>query len=134
MRAHGLTLSKAARAAGTTPTTVRKYAPQALRRIEGDGYGATRSDRYARKLYFLTARGKVVVTVRDSRVASLIAKHWAAVDYYLKTGRTDRLRPFRGVVLRERDPRLAFLTDPTTLSRLGHAGEVTFEELYALRA
>jgi hypothetical protein len=134
MRSQGLSLTEAARAAGTSPRTVKKYAPRALTRIDGDGYAATSSDRYARTLYFLTERGKMPLTVPDSRTASLIATHWNAVDHYLKTGKTDRLRPFRGVALRGRDGvSHAFLTDPRMLNRLGNAGEIAFEDLYALR-
>jgi hypothetical protein len=133
MRSHGLSLRGAAEAAGTTPATVKKYASGALRRVEGDGYAATKSDRYARTLYFLTERGKVEVTVHDSRTASMIAKYWDAVDYYLKTGRSDRLKPFQGVELRRGKARQPFVTDLRTLRRLGHAGEVAFEDLYAIR-
>lgn len=133
MRTRGLSLTDAAREAGTTPATVKKYAPQALRKVVGDGYAPTRSDRYARTLYFLTERGKVTVTTRDSRTASRIARYWAAVDHYLTTGKTNRLRPFRGVTLTTRHGEMPFITDPRVLNRLARAGEVSFEELYALR-
>jgi hypothetical protein len=133
MRSRGWSLREAARAAGTTPGTVKKYAPNALRRIEGDGYAATKSDRYARTLNFLSERGRVVVTVHDSRTASLIAKHWDAVDLYLKTGRTNRLARFQNLTLRDGKITHRFATDLRLLRRMGHAGEVAFEDLYAIR-
>jgi hypothetical protein len=133
MRSSGLSLREAAHAAGTTPATVKKHAPRALSRIEGDGYVATKSDRYARTLRFLTEGGKIEVTVHDSRQASLIAKYWDAAIYYLETGRSDRLAPFENLSISDGTTTHRFVTDLRLLRRLGHAGEVAFEDLYAIR-
>ena len=69
--------------------------------------------------------------MRDSRTASKIAAYWAAVDHYLKTGKTVRLQPFRGKSIRAGKITYHFITDPTTLTHLGYAGEVRFEDIYA---
>lgn len=130
----GLSLTAAAKRAGTTRATIQRYAPRALVRTEDRRYHATRYDRYARTLNILTAQGIRAVTVQDSRTASRIAEHAAAVDHYLKTGKTDKLRPFRRKSFRAGKVGYPFLTDPKTLMRLGEAGHVSFEELYALRA
>jgi hypothetical protein len=133
MRREGLSLTAAARRALTTPETVRHYAPRALKRTPAGRYAATAYDRYARSLNVLTAQGKIAVTVTDSRTASRIAEYWVAVDRFLKTGETDRLRPFRRQSFRAGKVGYPFLTHPQTLIRLGNAGEVAFEELYAFR-
>ena len=82
---------------------------------------------------FLTPQGATDLTVRGSRPASRIAKYWAAVDRYMKTGRTDALRRFQGASFRAEKVKHFFVTDTRTLKRLGYAGEVAFEDLYADR-
>jgi hypothetical protein len=56
----------------------------------------------------------------------------AAVDHYLKTGDTDGLSKFRGRTVRAENHTFAFVTDPRILDRLANAGEVAFEDLYAI--
>jgi hypothetical protein len=129
----GFSLRKAAREAHTTPETIRRYVPRAIYRDASGFFAARATDGYERTLYMLTAQGKVAVKVRGSRTASRIAEYWVAVDHFLKTGKTDRLRPFRGQSIRAGKVAYPFLTDPNTLRRLGYAGEVAFEDLYALR-
>ena len=133
MRRDGLSIREAARRAHTTPRTMRAIVPRALvlgpdRRIH-----ATRYDRYARTMTVLTATGKKIVSITDSRTATRIAEHRIAVDRFLKTGRRDLLWPFRHTSFRAGKVGYPFLTDPQTLKRLGHLGLVGFEDLYALR-
>ena len=130
MRHDGLSLRTAARAAGTTPRTVLKYAGAAVRRTASGRYQATKGDRLARTLHFLTPKGTVAVTVRGSRVASRIAQYSAAVDRFLTTGDWEALRPFAGKSLRVGRHTYPFITDRRVLARLGHAGELSFEDLY----
>jgi hypothetical protein len=96
----GSYLSDAARAALTSPRTVKKYAGSALVREESGRYSVKASDRLSRRLRFLTSSGQIAITVRGSKVASKIATYWAAVDQYLKTGDTERLTAFRGKSVR----------------------------------
>jgi hypothetical protein len=134
MRRDGLTIQEAARRAKTTPRTMHAIVPRALkvgsdRRVRATGY-----DRYARRMSILTPGGKQEVSVRSSRTASLIAEHLVAVDRYLKTGNRDLLDRFRDRRFRAGTLDVEFLTDGTTLKRLGHLGEVGFEDLYPDRA
>ena len=130
----GLSLTRAARDAHTTPATLRRYLPRALDRVRGGRVIAKVSDGYERTLYILTAQGKKAVTVRGSRIASRIAAYWVAVDHFLNTGKTDKLHAFRGQSLRAGKVAYPFITNANTLRRLGYAGEVAFEDLYANRA
>ena len=133
MRREGRSITRAAREAGTTARTVRKYVGRALTE-RGGRLVAKPSDGLVRRMRFLSARGRTDLTVRSSRTASRIADYWAAVDHYLKTGDPRWLRPFRGKSIRAEKLGHPFITDPKTLSRLATAGEVAFEDLYALVA
>jgi hypothetical protein len=131
MRSNKLSLREAARRADTTPRTVLRYVGSAVEK-RGDRYAAKPSDRLPRWVRAHTAQGVETVVVRSSKTASLIAEHVAAVDRYLKTGQADRLRKFRSKSFRAGKVGYPFLTDRNTLDRLGEAGEVAFEDLYAL--
>lgn len=130
----GRSLRAAATEAHTTPDTVRQYLPRAIDRTARGRFIAKAIDGYEREMYMLTERGKIRITVRGSRAASRIAEHAAAVDFFLKTGKTTRLRPFRGQSIRAGKIALPFITNPNTLRRLGYAGELSYESLYALRS
>ena len=131
MRASGASLTRAARDAHTTRRTVLKYAASAVQQEANGRYRVTKSDRLARTLRFLAPDGVISVSVRGSRPASRIARHWAAVDRYLRTGHTDALRAFAGRTFRAGGTTRSFVTDPALLDRLANAGEVSFEDLYA---
>jgi hypothetical protein len=81
---------------------------------------------------FLSPDGVMALDVRSSTVATRIGKYWNAVDRYLRTGRKDALAPFRGKRLRAGARLHEFITSPRMLDRLANAGEVRFEDLYAL--
>ncbi len=134
MRSDGLSLTRAARLAHTKPQTVRKHVGRTLIRSPGGRYAATPSDRLTRYLWFLTKDGKVEVRVRGSRAASLIAKHWAAVDAFGRGVGAEALEEFRGQTIRAGNVTHHFFTDPKALERLGFADEVSFDSLYVLRA
>ena len=133
MRRRGVSLTEAAKQMHTTSKSMRKYVPRALRRGTDGRYHPTPYDRYGRTMFILTTTGRQNVTIADSRTASRIAEHWLAVDHFLKTGKTDRLRFFRHKSFRAGKVGYPFLTDPRTLARLGSAGEVSFEDLYTLK-
>ena len=134
MRSDGLSLTRAARRAHTTPETIRKHVGRALVRTARGRYAASPSDRFTRHVWFLTPDGKVEVAVRGSRPAERVARYMAAVDRYLRTGDTDALAEFQGQGIRARNQTFLFLTDTDALDRLANAGEVSFERLYARRA
>ena len=129
----GLSRAKAAQRAKTTPRTIQKYAKPAVRRREGT-YHALPADQMRRPMRVLTEEGVTVADVRSSRVASRLAKYWAAVDHYLRTGDRARLRPYEGKRLRAGGHLFALITDPDLLARLAEAGEVRFEDLYETTA
>jgi hypothetical protein len=130
MRREGLSLSRAAKRAGTTPNAVHRHAGSALEH-GGRRYRAKPYDRLVREMHFLTGRGLTVLPVRDSRSASRIARYMGAVDHYLRTGDDRRLRRFRGKGVWVEKRFRPFITDLDLLDRLASAGEVSFEELYA---
>lgn len=132
MRRKGVSLTRAAREVRTTPNTVRRYAGSATRKASNGRYVAKPSDRLIRRMRFLTPRGRITLDVTNSRTATRIARYFAAVDRYLKTGKTDALRQFRRKAIRVGKVAYPFLTDPRTLDRLANAGEVVFEDLYDL--
>jgi hypothetical protein len=134
MRKKGLSLTAAARKAGTTVSTVLEYVPKALRRTESGRYEVTPSDRYTRYPQFLTPDGPVEVAVRGSRPAERVGRYMEAVRRYVYTGDTAGLAEFHGQKIRSRNQTYFFLTDTRALDRLGHAGEISFERLYNRRA
>lgn len=133
MRTRGLSRSKAAKRAGTTPRTVQKYAEPALTRREGH-YTPTAADQLLRPMRVLTETGVVIKNIRSSRTASALAYYWAAVDHYLKTGDRSRLAPYQGRRFHAGGKLMPFLTDPDLLARLADVGEVRFEDLYETTA
>ena len=130
-RREGLTPSVAARAEGTTLNTMRRYVGTALQqKSPGGRWRVTASDRIARTLNFLTERGPVAITVRDSRLASQIGEHANAVKVYRNTGDTSTLAPFRGKSFRAGGLTHRFITDPEILDKLADAGVLEIEGLY----
>jgi hypothetical protein len=85
-----------------------------------------------KEMRFLTPQGVVALPIRNSQAASDIGEYWNAVNHYLKTGRSNRLRPFRGRSVQAAGAQHGFVTDEATLERLANAGEVRFEDLYVL--
>lgn len=134
MRTQNLSLTQAARYAHTTSATVRQHVGSALRQTRSGRYAPTPSDRLTRSLRFLTPNGITEIRVRGSRAASRVGSYMNAVEQYLKTGSTDELNRFRGETIRAGKATHFFLTDQPTLKRLAHAGEVSFERLYAKAA
>jgi hypothetical protein len=134
MRTEGLSLKQAAAKSGTTVAAVKRYAAPALEKTPSGRYKATAYDRLYRRMEFLTPSGKIALEVRDSRSASRVAGYWNAVDHYLRTGDDRQLRRYRGKGIIVGKRFYPFVTDLPTLDRLAGAGEVRFEDLYAMAA
>lgn len=128
----GKSLTRAAKLAHTTRATVVKYARSAVTRPSGKPYKALGYDQLTREMRFLTPQGVEALPIRSSASASRIGEYWNAVNHYLRTGRSNRLKPFRGKAVQVRGRHHRFITDELTLERLANAGEVRFEDLYAL--
>jgi len=92
-----------------------------------------------RKLRIPTREGLREITVSDSHQASLVGRYWNAVKRYLETGDASGLRQFEGQYVTDMNDRrfpfltkrIPFLTDLQELDRLGNAGVLSFETIYA---
>ena len=135
MRADDVSLQRASREFGLRPGTVIRWAGSALRKRRDGQYAAKASDRLLRVLVIPTHEGLHEIAVRDSRQASLLAEYWAAVQKYLETGDASTLRKVRRKTITNADgKRLWLIKDLAELERLGSAGVLSFESLYAKAA
>lgn len=130
MRRDGVSLRTAAKRAGTTPNTVLRHAGPVLER-RGGRYVASPADRFTRLMQVLGRDvGIVTVSVSGSRQASLIGRHWNAVNRYLTTGSDSELRWFVGRSVAG----VEFETDLNAIDELAGAGELEFETIYEIAA
>jgi hypothetical protein len=129
MRSENISLTKAAREYGLTPKAVLARAGSALRKTKSGRYVARPSDKLLR---VLKLPGQIEVAVRDSATASKIAEYWDAVDKFVGTGDSSKLKKFRRLkLLDEKGKRIKLLTDLAELQTMGSAGVLSFESLYA---
>lgn len=132
MRQQNASLAHAARASRVSPRTVRRLAGAALRKRPNGRYGARRSDRLVRVVRLPTRDGMRDSVLRDSKQASLVAKYWNAVHAYLAKGDASGLEQFANVRIKTADgTTVLLLTDRAALDRLGGAGVLSFESIYA---
>jgi hypothetical protein len=132
MRSEGTSLTKAAREFGLDPRIVKTRAGSALRKTKSGRYVSRRSDKLLRVLVIPGPQGQREVVVKDSVVASKIAEYSDAVQKYLRTGDSSGLKKFRRLkLLDEKGKRIKLLTDLSELQKLGSAGVLSFESLYA---
>ena len=131
----GASRRKASQKFGLDPRTVQDLARPALRKLRNGRWAARSHDRLLRVLLIPTRKGLSEIGLRDSRQASLLGRYWTAVERYRDTGDASVLREFRGkyiIDINGKQHRL--LTDLPTLDRLGSAGLLSFETLYARAA
>jgi hypothetical protein len=133
MRADRISLTKASRESGVSPRMVKRLAAPALWKLNNGRYAAKRNDRIFRVVIAVTRhRGPVEVATTDFRQASKAGKHSAAVQRYTETGDNSALARFKNKYLVDaQGKRIALMTDLDDLDRLGSAGELSFESLYA---
>jgi hypothetical protein len=129
MRDERMSLSQAAREAGTSRSKAERYIGPALER-RGNRYVASKQDRLVRRVVYNDERGQFLLDVKDSRTASKIARYHAAVRTYLTTGDERGLRRFRRDYVQSGKRRYRYITEPETLIRLFEAGVLGFEDLY----
>jgi lambda repressor-like predicted transcriptional regulator len=135
MRAEGTSLTQASREFGLDPRVVRARAGSALRKTKSGRYSARSSDKLLRVLVIPSPEGLKEIVVRDSATASKIAEYSHAVQVYLRTGDSSRLKKFRHIkLLDEKGKRIKLVTDMAELQTLGSAGVLSFESLYARTA
>jgi len=134
MRADNASLPQAAREFGLDPHTVIRLGKPALTKRNGR-YAAKPTDNLLRVLVIPKSDGLREIAVRDSRQASLLAEYWVAVQKYLETGDVSALRKIRRKTIIDADGnRIRLITDLAELDRLGSAGVLSFESLYAKAA
>ncbi|SPE32804.1 hypothetical protein SBA2_700005 [Acidobacteriia bacterium SbA2] len=134
MRA-GTSRRQAARKFDLDPQRLPKAAGSAMRKLRNGRWVARPHDRLLRVLVIVTRKGRREIGVRDSRQASLLGRHWTAVERYRDTGDASALREFRGKhIIDASGKRVRLLTDRRALDRLGSAGVLSFETLYAKAA
>jgi hypothetical protein len=135
MRSDKVSLPQASREFGLSPQTVIRLGGSALRKRANGQYGARSSDRLLRVLVIPTSKGLQEVAVSNSEDASTLGKFWDAVQDYLETGDSKALRKFRGKRIIGADGEaIPLITDVAELDRLGSAGVLSFESLYAQAA
>jgi hypothetical protein len=132
MRSEDVSLRRAAREEGVSPATVLRHAKGALRKTSRGTYKARKSDHLLRVLVIPTPDGLAEIATRDSRAATLVAEYWNAVNQFLETGEDADLARFRGVsIVNAQGKTVKLLTDLDELERLGSAGVLSFQSIYA---
>jgi hypothetical protein len=127
-----MTLPKAAKEFGLSSKTVIALGRRALRKRKNGRYVAKKEDQLLRVINALTTDGRKEIATRDSRQASLVGGHWAAVQKFLQTGDDSALLKFaKKRIVDARGKRYRLLTDLKELERLGSAGVLRFESMYA---
>jgi hypothetical protein len=129
MRTDGLSLTRAARRAGTTPNNVRRHVGPALD-LERGRYRAKRGDKLPAIMVVVGPQGPVEVVVTGSRNRSLIARHRAAINHFATTGDPGRLRQFAGVTVAG----VELETDPDLIQEWGDLGLLDIDDLYSVAA
>jgi hypothetical protein len=127
MRRDNISLKDAAREEGTTPETVRKYLPRALRRSASGRWVATKSDRYVRLISLPGPHGPVGTRASGSKEAQFASAYLASLNRWAQTGKSYELAPFHG----KKIGGFELLTAPRTLRALADAGLLQMDSLYA---
>jgi len=135
MRREKISLTQASRDAGTSPRTVTKWANTALQKRKNGKYAAKTSDNLLRLVMIPTPEGTRDIAVRGSKQVTLLAEYWNALHRYLQTGDVSQLKEFRGKHIKDANGvDVPLLVDLSALNRMGSAGVLSFESLYARSA
>jgi hypothetical protein len=135
MREEKISLQGASKEVGISPSTVRRWGGSALQKRPSGRWIPKRTDNLLRILRVAAPDGMRDIGVRGLRKATLLSNYWAAVHRYLETGDRSGLEEFRGKYLRAADgERVLLLTEPEDVDRLGNAGVLSFESIYARSA
>ena len=135
MRSDRVSLLRAAQEFGIRPREIQKVGRSAIRKATNGRYVVTKRDSLLRVLLIPTDQGLAEIGVSDSRQASVLGEYWNTVQRYLSTGDASLLREFRAKHITDSEGRqFPLLTDEKELDRLGSAGVLSFESLYARAA
>jgi len=128
----GQSLKAASSEHGIDPRTVRRLAGSALRRRSSGRYAAKARDQILRVLPIPSPGGVAEIATNDSRESTELGEYWNAVQLFLDTGDSSGLERFEGqTITNTRGEKVPLLTDLDELERLGDAGVLSFESLYA---
>jgi hypothetical protein len=132
LRTEKTSLQQASKDLGISPRTVKRWAGSALQKQSSGKWSANKSDTLLRVLTIPTPQGIREIAVRGSRQATQLAEYWNAVRHYLQTGDASRLAKFQGKSIKDANGiQIPLPTDRKELNRLGSAGVLFFESLYA---
>jgi hypothetical protein len=135
MRTAVASLQQAAKESGVSPRTVTRLAGSTLKKGKNGRYSVKPGDQLLRVLKVPTADGLREIGVRGSRQASVLGKYASAIQKYVATGDASALEKFRGKTIKDSSGKvIPLLTDLKELNRLGSAGVLSFESLYARTA
>jgi hypothetical protein len=135
MRSEGLSLRQAATGESIKSRRVTELVRQALRKRKNRSYAATESDSLLRVVQVPTSHGSREIALRNSRHASTLGRYWDAVHKYLRTGDAAGIEKFRGKRIKDANGnQVQLITNFAKLNRLGSAGVLSFESLYARAA
>jgi hypothetical protein len=127
MRHDHLSIEAASRDEGTTPATIKKYLPSALRRSKSGHWIATKSDRYVRLLSLPGAHGPAIVRAHGSKEAQFASAYLASLSRWTRTGKPYELASFHG----KKVGGFELITASRTLEALAEAGLLQIDSLYA---
>jgi hypothetical protein len=132
MRTAKVSLRQASLAHDISPATVLRHAKGALRKTSRGTYAARARDSLLRVLVLPAPDGLAEIATMDSRAATRVGEYWNAVDLFLATGDDTELARFRGLSVTDAQGNtIRLLTDRDELERLGSAGVLSFQSLYA---
>jgi len=134
MRREEMSLTRAAEGFGLDRRKVIRLGGSAIRKGKNGRYAAKSYDRLLRVMVIpsLEPGGRTEVAVRDSRTASKLAVYFDAIHKYQATGDRSGLKKFKDLKLLDANgQQIPLLTDPVELRKLGSAGVLSFESLYA---
>jgi hypothetical protein len=132
MRSEGKSLTQASKDFDVDRRLVLARAGSALLKSKSGRYEAKRSDRLLRVLVIPGSHGLTEVSVRGSATARKLAEYSDAVQRYLRTGDISSLKKFKNLKLvDENGAQINLITDLNELHKLGSAGVLSFESLYA---
>lgn len=132
MRTGNVSLRQASIAHAIAPTTVLRHAKSALRKTARGTYAARGRDRLLRVVVVPTPDGLAEIATRDSGASTIAAEYWNAVHLFLDTGDDRDLVRFRDATIMDAEGNpVRLLTNLDELERLGSAGVLSFQSLYA---
>ena len=111
---------------------MKRWAGSTLQKKNSWKWSAKKSDTLLRVLKVPTPEGVREIAVRGSRQATTLAEYLNAVQRYLQTGDSSRLAKFKGKFIKDANGiQTPLITDRRLINRLGSAGVLSFESLYA---